>query len=106
MIHQHAANKYKASQIVAVGGILQPGAAGQGYSWIHAILCCDVVWCAVLQVALLVILAQIGCYVPASFMALSPYDSLHTRIGTADSIESNASSFMVEMADMAHLMER
>jgi hypothetical protein len=58
------------------------------------------------QVALLVILAQIGCYVPASFMALSPYTSLHTRIGTADSIESNASSFMVEMADVAQLMER
>jgi len=59
-----------------------------------------------LQVALLVILAQVGCYVPASFMSLSPYDSLHTRVGVCDSIESNASSFMVEMADMAHLMDR
>lgn len=37
---------------------------------------------------------------------LSPYESLHTRIGTCDSIESNASSFMVEMADMAHLLAR
>jgi DNA mismatch repair ATPase MutS len=54
----------------------------------------------------LVILAQIGCYVPATFMAISPYDSLYTRMGTADSIENNASSFMVEMADMAHMMER
>jgi DNA mismatch repair ATPase MutS len=36
----------------------------------------------------------------------SPYVSLHTRIGTSDSIESNASSFMVEMADMARLMAR
>jgi hypothetical protein len=53
-----------------------------------------------------VIMAQIGCYVPAAFMALSPYESLHTRVGTADSIESNASSFMVEMADVAHLMDR
>lgn len=52
------------------------------------------------------IMAQVGCYVPATFMALSPYDSLHTRIGSADSIEANASSFMVEMADMAHLMDR
>lgn len=52
------------------------------------------------------IMAQIGCYVPAAFMALSPYESLHTRVGTADSIESNASSFMVEMADVAHLMDR
>ncbi|KAF6261419.1 muts domain V-domain-containing protein [Scenedesmus sp. NREL 46B-D3] len=58
------------------------------------------------QVALLVVLAQVGCYVPASFMSLSPYVSLHTRIGTSDSIESNASSFMVEMADMARLMAR
>jgi DNA mismatch repair ATPase MutS len=38
--------------------------------------------------------------------ACSPYVSLHTRIGTSDSIESNASSFMVEMADMARLMTR
>lgn len=59
-----------------------------------------------MQVALLVVLAQVGCYVPASFMALSPYDSLHTRLGTCDSIEANASSFMVEMSDMAHLMDR
>lgn len=59
-----------------------------------------------LQVALLVILAQIGCYVPATFMAISPYDSLYTRVGTADSIENNASSFMVEMSDMAHFMDR
>ncbi|WIA16491.1 hypothetical protein OEZ85_013171 [Tetradesmus obliquus] len=58
------------------------------------------------QVALLVVMAQIGCYVPATFMSLSPYISLHTRIGTSDSIESNASSFMVEMADMARLMAR
>jgi hypothetical protein len=38
--------------------------------------------------------------------SISPYISLHTRIGTSDSIESNASSFMVEMADMARLMGR
>jgi DNA mismatch repair ATPase MutS len=53
-----------------------------------------------------VVLAQVGCYVPASHMSLPPYASLHTRIGTSDSIEANASSFMVEMADMAHVMER
>lgn len=72
---------------------------------IHAATAMLCVMHGAVQVALLVVLAQIGCYVPAAFMALSPYDSLHTRIGTADSIESNASSFMVEMADLAHLME-
>ncbi|KAF8065536.1 wdr82 [Scenedesmus sp. PABB004] len=64
--------------------------------------------------ALLVLLAQVGCFVPARFMALRrvpparapPYEALHTRVGSADTIEANASSFVVEMADMAHLLAR
>jgi DNA mismatch repair ATPase MutS len=51
-------------------------------------------------------MAQVGCYVPAAAMALAPYASLHTRLGTSDAIEANASSFMVEVADMVHVMER
>jgi len=50
-----------------------------------------------LKVALLVVLAQAGSFVPADFMALCPFSSLFTRMGTGDSIETNSSSFMLEM---------
>jgi len=40
---------------------------------------------------------QVGCFVPAEFAALSPVDRLFTRIGMSDSIETNSSTFMVEM---------
>ena len=49
------------------------------------------------QVALLVIMAQIGCFVPASFASIRCVDRLFTRISTGDLIECNSSSFMVEM---------
>eukprot|EP00967_Tisochrysis_lutea_P065157 scaffold84642_cov19-Tisochrysis_lutea.AAC.1 len=48
------------------------------------------------QVALLVVMAQAGSFVPAEFMALCPFRSLFTRMGTGDSIETNSSSFMLE----------
>ena len=51
----------------------------------------------VLQAALIVILAQIGCFVPAKFASLRCVDRLFTRIGTGDSIENTSSSFMEEM---------
>ncbi len=49
------------------------------------------------QVATIVILAQIGCFVPAKFASLRIVDRLFARMGTGDSIESNCSSFMMEM---------
>ncbi|KAK9800728.1 hypothetical protein WJX73_001198 [Symbiochloris irregularis] len=55
------------------------------------------------QVALLVIMAQIGCFVPASFASIRIVDKLFTRMGTGDSIESNCSSFLVEMQEAAHI---
>ena len=51
----------------------------------------------IVQVALLVVMAQAGSFVPAAFMALCPFTALFTRMGTGDSIETNSSSFMVEM---------
>lgn len=47
--------------------------------------------------ALITILAHIGCHVPASFASVRTVDRLLSRLGSADSIEGNASSFMVEM---------
>ena len=49
------------------------------------------------QVACAVVMAQVGCFVPARFASLTPLDRILTRIGTADSLETNSSSFMVEM---------
>ena len=49
------------------------------------------------QVALIVIMAHIGCFVPASFASVRIVDRLLTRMGTSDMIECNCSSFLVEM---------
>jgi DNA mismatch repair ATPase MutS len=49
------------------------------------------------QVALCVVMAQVGSFVPASFASLAPRDRLLARMGSADSLETNSSSFMVEM---------
>ena len=57
-----------------------------------------------LQVALIVIMAQIGSFVPAKFASMHVVDKLFTRIGTSDSIETNSSSFMVEMQETAHIV--
>ncbi len=55
------------------------------------------------QVALIMVMAQLGCHVPAAFASIRPADRLFTRIGTGDSIETNSSSFMVEMQDTAYI---
>ncbi|MCP3739210.1 DNA mismatch repair protein MutS [Rossellomorea sp. BNER] len=51
------------------------------------------------QLALTSILAQIGCYVPASQASLPIFDQVFTRIGAADDLISGQSTFMVEMLE-------
>ncbi|MFB6466723.1 DNA mismatch repair protein MutS [Cytobacillus sp. Hz8] len=51
------------------------------------------------QIALISILAQIGCYVPASEAILPIFDQVFTRIGAADDLISGQSTFMVEMLE-------
>ncbi|WP_312473060.1 DNA mismatch repair protein MutS [Neobacillus sp.] len=51
------------------------------------------------QIALTAILAQIGCYVPASEATLPIFDQVFTRIGAADDLISGQSTFMVEMLE-------
>ncbi|MGM0873796.1 MAG: DNA mismatch repair protein MutS [Bacillota bacterium] len=51
------------------------------------------------QIALTAILAQIGCYVPASEAVLPIFDQIFTRIGAADDLISGQSTFMVEMLE-------
>ncbi len=49
--------------------------------------------------AILVILAQIGCFVPADSCDLMLFDSIFTRIGASDDLVSGQSTFMVEMVE-------
>ncbi|MDM5333173.1 DNA mismatch repair protein MutS [Ureibacillus composti] len=54
------------------------------------------------QVALIVVLAQMGCYVPADEAVLPITDQIFTRIGAADDLASGQSTFMVEMLESQH----
>ncbi len=56
------------------------------------------------QAALLVILAQAGSFVPAESMVFSPVDRIFTRIGSKDRITRGQSTFLVEMAEAAALL--
>jgi len=51
------------------------------------------------QVALIVILSQMGCFVPAENAELPIFDQIFTRIGAADDLYSGQSTFMVEMVE-------
>lgn len=49
-------------------------------------------------------MAQVGSFVPAEEMSFSPRDKIFTRMGFGDSIETNSSSFMVEMQEMSFIL--
>ena len=56
------------------------------------------------QVAITVIMAQIGCFVPCSSADLPIFDQLFTRIGASDDLVSGQSTFMVEMLEANHAL--
>lgn len=56
------------------------------------------------QVALIVLLASMGSYVPASACRLGPIDAIHTRIGAADDLANAQSTFMLEMTEAAQIL--
>src|SRR5690606_19657161 len=56
------------------------------------------------QVALLVLLAQVGSFVPAERMRLGVVDRIFTRIGAQDDLASGQSTFMVEMLETATIL--
>ncbi|WP_425260579.1 DNA mismatch repair protein MutS [Rubrivivax sp. RP6-9] len=56
------------------------------------------------QVALTVLLAAIGSYVPAAACRLGPIDAIHTRIGAADDLANAQSTFMLEMTEAAAIV--
>lgn len=51
------------------------------------------------QLAITVIMAQIGCFVPATKAVLPIFDAIYTRIGASDDLVSGESTFMVEMKE-------
>ena len=56
------------------------------------------------QVAVIVLLASMGSYVPAQSCRLGPIDAIHTRIGAADDLANAQSTFMVEMTEAAQIL--
>jgi DNA mismatch repair protein MutS len=56
------------------------------------------------QVAVMVLLASIGSYVPAATCRLGPIDAIHTRIGAADDLANAQSTFMLEMLEAAQIL--
>ena len=56
------------------------------------------------QVAIVVLLAAMGSYVPATACRLGPIDAIHTRIGAADDLANAQSTFMLEMTEAAQIL--
>ncbi len=57
------------------------------------------------QSALIVLLAQMGSYVPATKAVLPIYDAIFTRIGASDQLSEGLSTFMVEMTETAQMLK-
>jgi DNA mismatch repair protein MutS len=56
------------------------------------------------QVALIVLLAQIGSFVPATEARIGLVDRIFTRVGASDNLAAGQSTFMVEMIESAHIL--
>jgi len=57
------------------------------------------------QVALITLMAQIGSFVPASYAKIGIVDRIFTRVGASDDIAQGQSTFMLEMVEVANIIE-
>ena len=56
------------------------------------------------QIALIVLLAHTGCFIPAASARIGPVDRIFTRIGLSDDLAGGRSTFMVEMTETANIL--
>jgi len=56
------------------------------------------------QTCLIAIIAQLGCWVPASRCVMTPIDRIYTRVGACDRILAGQSTFFVELAETAMIL--
>lgn len=56
------------------------------------------------QTAIIVIMAQIGCFVPAKYARIGVVDQIFTRVGASDDLSAGQSTFMVEMTEVAEIL--
>ncbi|MBE6031830.1 MAG: DNA mismatch repair protein MutS [Clostridiales bacterium] len=56
------------------------------------------------QTALIVLMAQVGCFVPADRAEIGVVDRIYTRIGASDNLSQGQSTFFVEMSELAYIL--
>ncbi len=57
------------------------------------------------QTAIITIMAQIGCFVPAAVAEIGIVDRVFTRVGASDDLSAGQSTFMIEMAEVAEILK-
>ena len=56
------------------------------------------------QIAIIAIMAQIGCFVPAAVAEIGILDGIYTRVGASDDLSAGQSTFMIEMSEVAEIL--
>ncbi len=104
-------------QMLASGDSLAPRGASAGFVPNDTILACDDAQLALItgpnmagkstyirQVALITLLAQVGCWVPAKACRIGLVDRIFSRVGASDDLARGNSTFMVEMNETANIL--